>query len=116
MIRVKDDLYIMKRINGGSELSWNAYENIQSSKTQLIPKAKPSFASRIFFHMTNYDDRTVFLTGGMLLVSGIINLNETHLYYSLSDSWVKGPNMLAPRIQHSSCVMGDCVYVMGGSN
>ena len=41
---------------------------------------------------------------------------KVYLYRIGSDSWEQAPDLILPRMCHSSCLVGDAIYVCGGSS
>ena len=70
------------------------------------PKTKRKYLS-----LTNYNDKFVFLAGG--LYSGVSS--SVVEYYSIEKNlWYSAPNLNQKRHSHYSCQLGDKIYVFGG--
>ena len=65
--------------------------------------------------MANFDDQLIFITGGEILAGGDAS-NQAFYYEVKTDRWMRAPPMAETRYYHSSCVLGNSLYVYGGYN
>ena len=77
-------------------------------------KAYP-FTIRISAAIANFKDSHIFVSGGETEIRGR-TLKSVEYYSIKADSWSTAPNMNTKRDSHSSCSLGDFVYVSCGSN
>ena len=62
-----------------------------------------------------YKDMVLFVSGGYDPSNESIYLKSVDRYDILKNQWSEAPAMNAPRARHSSSVIGDFLYVFGGS-
>ena len=56
--------------------------------------------------LTNYKDKVIFMTG--------FSEGEVLFYDIEKNSWSNAPNLIEKRQNHSSCSLGERVYIFGG--
>ena len=84
------------------------YEMLPGLGLAATEKAGPS-TKRMWPSLASYHDKYLFVTGGM----GLVSVE----YYDISmDKWEQGPDLNIPRQSHSSCALGDKLYVCCGSD
>ena len=65
--------------------------------------------------LTSIQPKFIVISGG--LFSDFFNaINDVELYDTEKDKWVSLPKMNEAREQHSSCSLGDTLYILGGLN
>ena len=106
-VLLKDELYL----HYNAKDAFTKISNIDSlrKKTSL---ASPS-ARGLFSALTGYMGATgsfIFLTGGMKTTS----LATVEVYSVDRDEWIQCPDLNNARNSHSSCILGDKLYVSGG--
>ena len=62
--------------------------------------------------MANYRDSHIFAAGGN--EEDVIALARVEMYTIETDTWIKAPDLPEPRVELSSCSLGDYLYVTGG--
>lgn len=81
----------------------------------------PTDLMRMSPALANYKDKVIFFSGGLNGFKSPIAVREEDAkkvqFYSVAkDIWREAPNMIVGRSYHSSCCLGDKVYVFAGSN
>ena len=68
-----------------------------------LQKASPLTAARYDYALVNYDDRLVFVTGGIKMSIWLSSVE----YYSIEgDFWMQAPSLHVARRMHSGCALG----------
>ena len=63
--------------------------------------------------MANFNDYLIFITGG----STISYTSSEVFYYDIkTNRWSCAPKMVKARFDHSSCILGNALYVYGGQH
>ena len=66
----------------------------------------------IEFSIANYKNRLIYLTGGM--TNKLVRVDAVHVFDVIKFGWVTAPKMTKARWRHSSCSLGEYIYVFGG--
>ena len=65
--------------------------------------------------MANYRDSHIFAAGGNDAYDyDVIAMASVEMYTIETDTWIKAPDLPEPRVELSSCSLGDYLYVTGG--
>ena len=77
--------------------------------------AKPPFTNRSSIALANYHDKFIFVTGGCSQNPYHITAN-VYCYEISTDTWKMATPMNDNRYDHSSCALGNSLYVCAGKN
>ena len=68
--------------------------------------------------MTNYENELIIVSGGREIKFQLdeveVALQTVDVYLIEKDKWIIAPDMINARLSHSSCVLGEYIYVTGG--
>ena len=93
----------------------------KESDVLITEKATPSFSS-ISYSFANFRDKFVFVCGGITKENVDTDASDpvfeitsdVHIYDVDADQWRQGPSLINPRRDHSSCVLDNKIYIVGG--
>ena len=69
----------------------------------------------MLFSLANFDDKFIFVSGGFDRDYDFV-VNKTYRYDIENDFWKQTISMSRPRYAHSSLIVGDCFYLIGGND
>ena len=115
IMQVKNKMYAYKESKKHTH-QWVMLEpHIGSDGWQYreVQKASPLTAARYDYALVNFDDRLVFVTGGIKMSIWLSSVE----YYSIEgDFWMQAPPLHVARRMHSGCALGEHVYVFAGED
>ena len=84
----------------------------------MVPKAAPIFSRRTWTSLVSFNKIFIYITGGSdVLKNGKFGTSKKVYQYAIgSDTWTEAAPLNRGRKNHSSCVLGDSIYVCGGIN
>ena len=81
----------------------------------MMTRARP-LRERYFPALANFHDAIIVVSGGLASQMSNEYLKSVDLYDVKTDIWSTAPSMNTTRTNHSSCCLGDFVYVAGGTS
>ena len=79
----------------------------------FVEKAAP-LIGRTWPSLTTYRDQYIFVSGGWDPDYYYNHIRSLDFYDHATDEWKTGCNLKGTRHSHSSCILNDTLYVLGG--
>ena len=95
------------------ENSWNFFADFHKKTVTQFSLMKPNFTKRCAPSLVNFDDELIFITGGYIIDEEQSSA-RAFCYKISTDEWREAPAMNERRWNHSSCVLGNALYVCCG--
>ena len=107
-IQVDLDLYALR--NHFDETEWIRYSNLDCVKITKTELVAPEIA-RLGASVTNFKNKLVVVAGGTNEIGS--DYATVEIYSLVDEKWTKAPKLNERRCNHSSCTLGDSVYLFG---
>ena len=103
-VELRPDAYCYY-MNWWTHLGFGSFETIGKQRLSIWEK---------YISVCNFKDKYIFVSGGRVEYETVSN--KVHVYELKTEKWFRGPDMNIRRIYHSSCALGNSIYVICGTN
>ena len=111
-IQVRSSLYAcFERDLNDKNLLWSSFTDFNKETVKEKALKEPFFTKRNKFSLSNFSDQIIFFIGGFFPE----RFSEVFYYKIQTDEWIRAPALNQARYGHSSCIIGNSLYVYGGT-
>ena len=114
-IQVRSSLFACFNPGVFRKFLWSSFTEFDKESVVKKELKDPFFDKRVGFSLANFYDQMIFFSGGQLTESSE-KFSEVFYYKTQTDEWIRAPAFNQVRFGHSSCFLGDTLYVYGGGS
>ena len=101
--------------NGATPAEFAMWSGLGGNEVVTTHHKQTPPTPRVFPSLANYADEYIFVIAGKNVTTKAL-YTSVDMYTIETDTWSQAPSLEVPRVNHSSCVAGDTLFIFGGRN